>query len=207
MSANTTGVYQAFYGNLKTCFYNSVPMANYLMAAVVGNFVETNVDSGTGGYPTTILSEPGLATAALAEFYNLQLLVNAVESFLAPVWYPFGFYRIVIMPPVYAMGGMANPCLAYTSATTITGTQSQEFVLVRNIAQMWVGALVTQNNWEDMWINEGLTTYIERFVMSSIDSLSYSQREAWVGNYTLWQQTQMTSRSDTFYSLHPVLKG
>lgn len=133
MSANTTGVYQAFQGYLKTCFYNSVPMPNYLMAAVVGNLVETNVDSGTGGYPTSIISEPGIATSALAEFYNLQLFVNVVESFIN-VPYPFGFYRIVIMPPVYAMGGMANPCLAYTSATTITGTQSQEFVLVRNIA-------------------------------------------------------------------------
>jgi len=37
MSANTTGVYQAFYGYYKTCFYNSVPAPNYLMAAVVGD--------------------------------------------------------------------------------------------------------------------------------------------------------------------------
>lgn len=57
---------------------------------------------------------------------------------------------------------------------------------------MWVGALVTQNNWEDFWINEGMTTYVERFVMMSVVDVSYSQREAWVGNYSLWQQTQMT---------------
>jgi aminopeptidase N len=30
--------------------------------------------------------------------------------------------------------------------------------------------MVTQNNWEDLWINEGFTTYVERFVMASVDS-------------------------------------
>jgi len=58
MSGNTTGVYQAFYGYYKTCFYNSVPTANYLMAAVVGNLERNQVVSEFGGYPTYIVCEP-----------------------------------------------------------------------------------------------------------------------------------------------------
>lgn len=68
------------------------------------------------------------------------------------------------MPPAFPMGGMANPNLVYTSPTTITGDKSQEYVLTRNVAQMWTGAQVTPNNWEDYWMNEGITTFIERHV-------------------------------------------
>lgn len=39
--------------------------------------------------------------------------------------YIFGTsYRIIMMPPPYPQGGMANPLLAYTSVTTIVGDKS-----------------------------------------------------------------------------------
>jgi len=42
------------------------------MAAVVGDFVATPINSGFGGYDTWIISEPSVAAAAAAEFSNLQ---------------------------------------------------------------------------------------------------------------------------------------
>lgn len=106
------------------------------------------------------------------------------------------------------MSGMGNPCLAYISQTAIVGDSSQEFVVVRNMAQHWTGAIVTNNNWEDIWINEGFTTYIERLVLGSVDSQNYAYTEAYVGNTSLAQQTNVIGIvNETYASLHPVLHG
>lgn len=70
MSANTTGVYQAMYGYFKTCFYNQVPMANYLMAAVVGELSSQQIVN-FGGYDTYIVAEPSVLASAVTEFSNL----------------------------------------------------------------------------------------------------------------------------------------
>jgi len=98
MSANTTGVYQAFYGYYKTCFYNSVPAPNYLMAAVVGDLQEQSL-----GATTSIVAEPSVLSSAATEFNNLQAILNTVEQFVQTpfIW---GSYRLVIMPPSFPMG-------------------------------------------------------------------------------------------------------
>lgn len=66
MSANITGTYYAFYGYYKTCFYNQIPMANYLMAAVVGKF-----EYRSTGYNTGVLAEPSIIDSAAEEFSRL----------------------------------------------------------------------------------------------------------------------------------------
>ena len=72
------------------------------------------------------------------------------------------------MPPAFPMGGATQPMLSYHSQTTIVGDKSQEYVLVREIAQQWTGNQVTNNNWEDVWLNEGFTTFVERHVLAQI---------------------------------------
>jgi aminopeptidase N len=136
---------------------------------------------------------------------NLQVLLNIVESFIG-VDYAWGFYQMVVLPPVFAMSGMPNPGLAYENANTMTPTGSQAFVVVNNMAQHWVGALVTQNNWEDLWINVGFATYIQRFVLESVTSYSWGQQEAWVGNNSFYSQVSAIGiQNQTYSSLHPVL--
>lgn len=118
MSANTTGVYQAFYGYYKTCFYNSVPAANYLMAAVVGDLQYQQIGETTG-----IIAEPSVLASAAAEFDNIQAIVDTTENFVQTpfIW---GTYRLVVMPPSFPMGGASQPMLSYISQTTIVGDKS-----------------------------------------------------------------------------------
>jgi hypothetical protein len=44
----------------------------------------------------------------------------------------------------------------------------QETVLVRIVAQMWCQALTTSVNWESYWLNEGIATALERWVISRL---------------------------------------
>ena len=112
------------------------------------------------------------------------------------------------MPPAFPMGGMSNPMLSYTSQTTIVGDKSQEYVLVRNLAQSWTGNQVTPSNWEDYWLNEGFTTFVERHVLAQLYDYNFAATEAYVGNNTLATETQIIGLPDkTYVSLHPVLHG
>lgn len=112
------------------------------------------------------------------------------------------------MPPAFPMGGMSNPNLVYTSITTITGDKSQEYVLTRNVAQSWTGNQVTPNNWEDYWMNEGITTFIERHVEAQLFTVSFAETEAYVGNNSLATATAVIGLPDkTYVTLHPTLMG
>ena len=66
MSGNKTGTYYSFYGYYKTCFYNSLPVPNYLMALVVGNFEYQSLGDSTG-----VLAEPNILPAASSFLVNL----------------------------------------------------------------------------------------------------------------------------------------
>jgi leukotriene-A4 hydrolase len=69
---------------------------------------------------------------------------------------------MLVLPPSFPFGGMENPLLNFISPTVVTGTKSQVYVVIHEIAHSWTGDSVTMNNWEDFWLNEGYTTFIER---------------------------------------------
>jgi len=75
--------------------------------------------------------------------------------------------------------------LSFLSQTTIVGDQSQEYVLIRSVAQQWTGNQVTPNNWEDFWLNEGFTTYVERMVLAQLYDQNFAYTEAFSGNISL----------------------
>lgn len=72
---------------------------------------------------------------------------------------------------------------------------------------MWTGAQVTPSNWEDTWINEGFTTYIERNVLGQLIDLSYSVVESYVGNNSASMGSVLGMKNATYHTLHPVLHG
>lgn len=66
MSANKTGTYNSIYGYYKHCFYNSIPIPNYLMALTVGQLAYQSIGSTTG-----VITEPSQLAAAAAELSDL----------------------------------------------------------------------------------------------------------------------------------------
>lgn len=122
--------------------------------------------------------------------------------------YIWGNYTIIIMPPSFPEGGTPNPLLCYTSITTITGDKSQEYVLVRTAAAMYTAAQVTPSNWEDYWMNEGITTFIERHVQAKLWDVTYAATAAFAGNNSLATATAIIgAKNKTYVTLHPTLMG
>lgn len=58
--------------------------------------------------------------------------------------------------------GMENPCLTFVTPTLLAGDRSLVDVVAHEIAHSWMGNLVTTQNWEHFWLNEGFTVFIER---------------------------------------------
>jgi len=46
---------------------------------------------------------------------------------------------------------------------------THEGVVAHELAHSWAGNLVTNATWRDLWLNEGITTYIERRIVEELD--------------------------------------
>jgi leukotriene-A4 hydrolase len=109
---------------------------------------------------TGVISEPTNIDFYANELSNLEEYLNTLENFTIP--YVWGTYKIVILPPSFPFGGMENPLVTFASPSIMVGDKSAIPVAIHEIAHSWTGNLVTCKNWRNLWINEGLTVYLER---------------------------------------------
>ena len=75
------------------------------------------------------------------------------------------------------------------------------------MAHSWTGNLITCRDWEDFWLNEGFTVFIERKVSSKMYGDDFGKVEALLGNTTLWRDMNRNGLNHTYSSIHPVLLG
>lgn len=81
---------------------------------------------------------------------------------------------------------MENPLLTFASPTIIVGDKSGVSVAIHEIAHSWTGNTVTCKNWSNMWINEGLTVFLERKAVEQRFTLDYVKIASTNGNSTMF---------------------
>ena len=131
------------------------PIPSYLIALAVGDLKFQAVGDRTG-----VWTEPSRLAAAAYEFADLPRMLEAGERMAGP--YRWDRYDLLIMPRAFAYGGMENPRLSFISPSTVAGDRSLVSVIVHEMAHSWSGNLVTNSTWDDFWLNEGFTSYLER---------------------------------------------
>jgi aminopeptidase N len=149
---NADGVYE---------FTMDQPVPSYLMALAVGNLVFEPIGEETGVY-----AEPELIKSAAHEFADMQDMVDTAEALYGE--YRWGRYDVIVLPPSFPFGGMENPRLTFATPTIIAGDRSLTALIAHELAHSWSGNLVTNANWEDIWLNEGFTVYFENRIMEEI---------------------------------------
>jgi aminopeptidase N len=142
---NNTGVYT---------FKQDKPIPSYLMAIAVGDVEFKSIDSRTGVY-----AEHSQIHKAKWEFAKLGDMVNAAEKLFGP--YHWGRYDVIVLPPSFPFGGMENPNLTFLTPTVLAGDRSLTSLLAHELGHSWSGNLVTNTSWDETWLNEGFTTYVE----------------------------------------------
>ena len=142
-------------------FKQDKPITAYLLAIAVGDIGFRPIDGRTGVY-----AEHSVLEKAAFEFAQLGQMVNAAEKLFGP--YRWGRYDVLVLPPSFPYGGMENPNLTFLTPGVIAGDRSLTSLLAHELGHSWSGNLVTNATWDDVWLNEGFTTYVEHRIGEAV---------------------------------------
>ncbi len=178
------------------------PIPAYLIALAIGDLAFRSLGDRVG-----VWAEPSRLEAAAREFADLPRMLETGERMAGP--YRWDRYDILVMPRAFAFGGMENPRLSFISPSIIAGDRSLVAVIVHEMSHSWSGNLVTNATWNDFWLNEGVTTYLERRLMEELYGARRARMEDAIGYEYLLQAIEDAKAAglpqDT--ALHLALAG
>ena len=143
----------------------------YLIALAVGRLQYHAFDERTGVY-----AEPELIGDAAWELSYLPDMLAAAERILGP--HPFPRHDLLLMPPTYIYGGMEHPMLNFINPFgAVTGNRPARVeprpLIAHELAHSWAGDATTLGSWNDVWLNEGITSYL---TLRILEEMGYRER-------------------------------
>lgn len=180
-------------------YHFSMPQAipSYLLAIAVGDIYFAPIGEQTGIY-----AEPEVLDAAVYEFGNTQNMLEAAAKMYGP--YQWGRYDLLILPPSFPFGGMENPRLSFITPSVLAGDRSLVSLIAHELAHSWSGNLVTNQTWRDIWLNEGITSYVTSRLMEVLYSKDRADEER-VLAYREMQNSMLTVKP-AMQALAPIKK-
>ena len=173
------------------------PIPSYLIAIAIGDLTFQPMSDRTG-----VWAEPAAIAAAAKEFEDTEQMIKTTEALYGP--YRWGRYDLLVLPPSFPFGGMENPRVTFATPTVIVGDKSLVALVAHELAHSWSGNLVTNATWQDFWLNEGFTTYLERRIVEAVYGKRLSDMERIIGLRDLAQaRADLTVAGDR--TLQPTL--
>jgi len=181
-------------------FEQKTRIPSYLIALAVGNLEGREI-----GPRSTVWTEPEVLEAAAWEFVDTENFIRTGEELLTP--YDWGRYDLLVLPASFPYGGMENPCLTFVTPSLLAGDRSLVDVVAHEIAHSWMGNLVTTENWEHFWLNEGFTVFVERKILGRMKGPAHSEFSAILGHKALKESVDLYGKDHPFTALRPCLRG
>ncbi|HEX6159153.1 MAG TPA: leukotriene A4 hydrolase C-terminal domain-containing protein [Thermoanaerobaculia bacterium] len=154
----------------------------YLIALGVGRLEFHPFDERTGVY-----AEPELMPNAIEELAYLPEMVDAATGMLGPM--PFHRHDILLMPPTFIAGGMEHPLLNFINPSVVTGNHLANpppaLLLAHELAHSWAGDATTVGSWEDVFLNEGITSYLAIRFLEMMSGEARAEHQLFVDRLTL----------------------
>ena len=174
------------------------PIPSYLMAIAAGDLVFRPFSGRSG-----VWAEPSTIDAAHAEFIDTEKMVAVTESLYGA--YRWERYDLLILPPSFPFGGMENPRLSFITPTVMVGDKSLVALIAHELAHSWSGNLVTNASWNDMWLNEGFTSYVENRIIEAVYGKEQATMEQVISQAGLQRDIKDMPKSAQVLAPKPVL--
>ena len=177
--ANTAPMRERIAGGQKAVeFAETRPLPTYLLAFAAGPF-EVVTAPGTSSVPIRAIVPRGLAVQAKDALAAAPRLMALAEEYMASRS-PYDKLDLIAVPEFN--GAMENPGLVTVAAGILliapgeaSGEERRERldllhgVLAHEIAHYWFGDLVTMRYWDELWLNEGLATWMSDWMVVALD--------------------------------------
>ena len=147
------------------------PIPSYLLAIGAGDIAAKET-----GPRSAVYAEPSVVGKAAHEFEDTEQMIATAEKLYGP--YRWGRYDILVLPPSFPYGGMENPDMTFATPTVLVGDKSLVSLVAHELAHSWSGNLVTAASWRDIWLNEGVTTYVQGRITEALYGKGLADEEA-----------------------------
>jgi leukotriene-A4 hydrolase len=147
------------------------PIPSYLLAIGAGDIAVKQT-----GPRSAIYAEPSVVGRAAHEFEDTEKMIATTEQLYGP--YRWGRYDILVLPASFPYGGMENPNMTFATPTVLVGDKSLVSLVAHELAHSWSGNLITAASWRDIWLNEGVTTYVQGRITEALYGKSQADEEA-----------------------------
>jgi aminopeptidase N len=156
-------------GDTVTEWHLDEPAASYLVTVAVGDFRMTR-DRSKGGVPLTYWTPRGDPHAARSLRVGGELL-NWLEERLGP--YPFSSFGVLV---VDSLSGIETQTMVTLGNNNYILSPA---VILHEMSHQWYGDRITPRDWPDLWMSEGMATYLQATWESEHGQPFEEQVESW----------------------------
>lgn len=150
-------------GQRLTHWKQSVPIACWLYALGVAEFAVQYVDTFKGKSIQTWVYKQDRVNG----FHDFAIPTKQALEYFSSYVGPFAYEKLANIQSNSVGGGMEAASAIFYGDKSVDGTRSIRWrnVVIHEIAHQWFGNAVTEYDWDDVWLSEGLTTYFTmRFI-------------------------------------------
>ncbi|ADO68239.1 M1 family metallopeptidase [Stigmatella aurantiaca] len=195
-------------GGLKrVTFAESRPMPSYLVAFVVGPFdLVEGSPVGRAHVPLRFIVPKGRGAETAYAAQVTPRIITLLEDFFDQT-YPYEKLDVAVVPRYW--GTMEHPgivalgqplTLIRPGEETPQRRQSYANIAIHELGHYWFGNVVTCQWWDDIWLNESLTSWLDQKITGQFEP-------AW--NFTLEAQSESAAfalKTDSLTASPPVRK-
>ncbi|CAF3613297.1 unnamed protein product [Rotaria socialis] len=163
LAALMSGLQTNYDENTNTFYFEQQQaIPSYLIAIAVGKLTSYDLSPRI-----RVWTESSMIQQCQYEFEHAEQFLTAAEQLLGK--YQWKRYDFLVLPPSFPYGGMENPCMNFLTPTLLAGDRSLISTIVHEMTHSWTGNLVTNENWEHFWLNEGFTSFIEAKILGNLN--------------------------------------
>ena len=169
-------------GRVITQFTNTDPMASYLTTIAIGPYRHYK-QTGPHGLPISYWV-PRSSPEMVKPLRQTPDALRFLEARLGR--YPFDRAGVVVTPGDSAME--TQTLISFGRGNYRYGASDVRRTIVHELAHAWYGDTVTPLDWRDMWMNEGMATYLEtRFAVARGWTTWRSWQHQWARDDQFWR--------------------